>query len=500
MSPLDEVLAEPRLRNRVEVVAGSVSGQPARSVLVIEDLHELDGAGAGDVAVLTARASASLETYRLDGALRVAASRGVVALVLTASDAPISRTSAHIAAQASIAIVRIVSVPLAELVVALSHGLTRDAHAALDRLRSVAQIVENLPPSATRAGDLLERASTALGCEIVELEPADPADDRVAAAIVVGSQIEGQLAADPADGAERLAAPIALPLVAGAVARVTAASREADEGPAVSSAETVTELLLSDGTLGGPLLRRARALGVPIDTWHIAMAIDTEGFAELVGGDEVRAYELRIMLTREAFRVAEASGGSWYRARVGTTLLLFRGDRLDPGHRAPALLARTAEKVLARMGSLVPEIALTCGIGTPYPGPHGIRTTAAEAQTALRIARANGRFGEPVLFDPASLHRTLIEWYASDTARTAVSNMLAPLEKLDPKRRDTALRTLRAYLDSGSSFSRTAEAMHLHRNAVAYRIKNILKTLDVDLDEPDQRLMLHLACRADALP
>ena len=35
--------------------------------------------------------------------------------------------------------------------------------------------------------------------------------------------------------------------------------------------------------------------------------------------------------------------------------------------------------------------------------------------------------------------------------------------------------------------SRTAEIMHLYRNAVAYRVKNILKLLDIDLDESLER-------------
>jgi DNA-binding PucR family transcriptional regulator len=44
-----------------------------------------------------------------------------------------------------------------------------------------------------------------------------------------------------------------------------------------------------------------------------------------------------------------------------------------------------------------------------------------------------------------------------------------------------------------------AKALHLHRNAVAYRIKRIFDLLDLDPRDPDQRLALHLACRAREL-
>ena len=59
-----------------------------------------------------------------------------------------------------------------------------------------------------------------------------------------------------------------------------------------------------------------------------------------------------------------------------------------------------------------------------------------------------------------------------------------------------AVRTLQVYLDSWGSLARTAEVMHLHRNSVSYRLKRIFDLLKVDPDDPDDRLLLQLACRA----
>jgi DNA-binding PucR family transcriptional regulator len=36
----------------------------------------------------------------------------------------------------------------------------------------------------------------------------------------------------------------------------------------------------------------------------------------------------------------------------------------------------------------------------------------------------------------------------------------------------------------------------LHRNAVSYRINQVFSLLDVDPENPDDRLLLQLACRA----
>jgi DNA-binding PucR family transcriptional regulator len=101
--------------------------------------------------------------------------------------------------------------------------------------------------------------------------------------------------------------------------------------------------------------------------------------------------------------------------------------------------------------------------------------------------------------DVAGIKRMLMEWSASDTARASVQSQLAPLEKLGPARRDTAIVTLAAYLDEQGSIVKTARRLHLHRNAVSYRLRWITELLAIDFDDPDQRLALHLACRAHLL-
>ncbi|MEA2221917.1 MAG: hypothetical protein QOH83_293 [Solirubrobacteraceae bacterium] len=47
--------------------------------------------------------------------------------------------------------------------------------------------------------------------------------------------------------------------------------------------------------------------------------------------------------------------------------------------------------------------------------------------------------------------------------------------------------------------SKAAERMNMHRNAVSYRIHQIFELLDVDPENPDDLLLLQLACRAREL-
>jgi DNA-binding PucR family transcriptional regulator len=104
-----------------------------------------------------------------------------------------------------------------------------------------------------------------------------------------------------------------------------------------------------------------------------------------------------------------------------------------------------------------------------------------------------------VPFDSVGLRRTLVEWYASDTAQDAVGTVLAPLTKLGPVNSERLIQTLHVFLDQRGSFTKTAKLLNLHRNAVAYRINRIFELLDVDRDNPDDLLLLQLACRAREL-
>jgi DNA-binding PucR family transcriptional regulator len=104
-----------------------------------------------------------------------------------------------------------------------------------------------------------------------------------------------------------------------------------------------------------------------------------------------------------------------------------------------------------------------------------------------------------VLFDAPGLSRLLVEWYSSSSVRQSIDGLLAPLAALGPDRQRDYLATLRAYLENNRSVTRTAQQLYVHRNTVAYRVEKILGVLDVDLDDPNQYLAVHLACYAQTM-
>jgi hypothetical protein len=97
------------------------------------------------------------------------------------------------------------------------------------------------------------------------------------------------------------------------------------------------------------------------------------------------------------------------------------------------------------------------------------------------------------------VQRMLMGWYASDTARASVRDQLAPLEKLGQARADTAIRTLAAYFHEQEPSSRPRSGSTCTATRWPTRIRGITELLDVDFEDPDQRLALQLACRARLL-
>ncbi|MFC9357511.1 PucR family transcriptional regulator [Rhodococcus sp. NPDC057014] len=72
----------------------------------------------------------------------------------------------------------------------------------------------------------------------------------------------------------------------------------------------------------------------------------------------------------------------------------------------------------------------------------------------------------------------------------------APLARLlRPGEPDWLLETLASFLDHAGSAPRTAAALHIHRTSLYYRLDRIRQLTGLDLDDGENRLMLHLGVR-----
>jgi sugar diacid utilization regulator len=328
--------------------------------------------------------------------------------------------------------------------------------------------------------------------------PDDAADGEVSAPIVIGETPVGSFVAPDAHGDFGVAVRLVLHTAAMTAGRLLDLARQAREVPVRSRSELLAELLMSDSAINEDLLERARQLAIPIGGWHVVVRIEADDLQD-AEPDEVQRFELLEAAGQAALHAVAATGGTWYLSRIARAIVLVRVTTSNPGPQAGARAARSAERALKAIKGRLPAMRFRAGVGAPHEGPTGLRASAAEARGALLAARAALKPPGVAAHDAVGVRRMLMEWYASDTARASVRDQLAPLEKLGPARADTAIRTLAAYLDEQGSIIKTAQRLHLHRNAVANRLRGITEVLEMDLDDPDQRLALQLACRARLL-
>jgi sugar diacid utilization regulator len=516
MPTVDEILASSRLAGLRRVSPGG-GDRMVSSVQLAESFADLDQAPAGSLAVLSRLTSAQATDYRMDMALRWAAIHGVAAVaVFGPQEWRPAVTAMDIAERAGFALLWVPdSTELTGLLLAVTHELGGGAQQALGRAQEGLDAVLRAESAGADVERLRAAVSRALGTDIgyqpVPVSNGSPLanGDRpgpesggragpVSVPVVIGETPVGHFTAPAAHGDLGTAARLVLHAAAAAAARLLDLSRRAREIPARSRSELLAELLMSDSGINEDLLDRARQLGIPVGGWHVAVRIEADE-DENSARDEVQRFELLEAAGQVALDAAAATGGTWYLSRMARAIVLARVTSSNPGPQAGARAVRSAERALQAIGSRWPALRFRAGVGTPHEGPVGLRASAAEARGALLASRAARKPAGVAAHDAVGVQRMLMEWYTSDTARASVRDQLAPLEKLGAARADTAIRTLAAYLDEQGSIVKTAQKLHLHRNAVANRLRGITELLDVDLDDPDQRLALQLACRARLL-
>lgn len=156
-------------------------------------------------------------------------------------------------------------------------------------------------------------------------------------------------------------------------------------------------------------------------------------------------------------------------------------------------LTRAVRRALLEEERSWPDLRLSAGIGRARRGPTGLKQSLAEADQACILAKAQDLPGAVEHIDGMTMTRLLAEWYQSGVLRQVAYDLLEPFRRADPS--GDLVRTLGCYLDHESSATMASVVLGVHRNTILHRISRIRELLALDLDQPDQRLVAHLATR-----
>jgi sugar diacid utilization regulator len=469
--------------------------QSVGRVFLAEAVRDVEQAPSEGLVILSRTASSEAIDYRLDMALRWASLRGAVAMaIFSSAGIQTSITALDLAERTGLTLITIPEeTDLASLISAIGRVIDGGADLALARAELSLRAIASAETAGEGSSRLVKAASEALGVSIDAREPG-PGDYGVPVAL--DRDATTYSCALPRAWAFATASRLVVQALAGATARLEERTHRDLESPSRSRSDLLGELLVADEAHATELIDWARRLGLPIDGWHVVVRIEIDNLARLQR-DELGHFELLAHAAKDALQTAVAGGDGWYLARAVGVIVLVHMSKVDPGPQAGMADAGVARLALDGLATQFTEARFRAGVGASHEGLPGLRASALEARAALlamgRVAR-----GQPAVmaFDAVGIRRMLLEWYTSETAREAVRVQLAPLERLGSPKSDIAIRTLQTYLDQQGSIGRTARALHLHRNAVSYRLQRIFELLDVDASDPDQRLAIQLACRA----
>ncbi|CAM03799.1 PucR-like helix-turn-helix protein [Saccharopolyspora erythraea NRRL 2338] len=282
-------------------------------------------------------------------------------------------------------------------------------------------------------------------------------------------------------GTARAAAmPPALAVAAGTVQRWLLANRVRLERDARSRAALLSDILRHDTEPTADLRRRAADAGWRLGGWHVGVRIGTQSGVDTVArGQEAR----RALRVGGSDAVVVEHGDGW------TAWFTFDQEPTSEEVRTLAAQLRDAHRDLQR------TMDAHMGVGRPHPHADGLADTIAEATDAARMALTRPESGRFLHVDQLGMAQLLLEWTRTDTFEPAARALIGPLRDQP----GDLVRTLMAYLDSESSIAETAAVLGVHRNTIAPRIERIERLLSVDLKHRDERLALHLACRAVTL-
>ncbi|MFE2550459.1 helix-turn-helix domain-containing protein [Streptomyces sp. NPDC059355] len=277
---------------------------------------------------------------------------------------------------------------------------------------------------------------------------------------------------------------------------------------AMEVAERIGILLAEEAKAGADLSREFREVLTAGRGWQQDMAVAALRMALGPGADGLHAVVCVQPWSGEA--PASVPGA----AAVCTVPRPGRGDGSGPGVDAgsrdvdarPGRKAGQALAVLVRLRSaealapaegvatrLLAGGAATAGIAEPRRGLAALADAWSQASAAAQAAAAQPRFAPVARWSAIGPYRMLAALAAADPAGDPATRVL-----LGPAHRELA-RTAELFLDCAGQAGRAAAALGIHRQTLYYRLARVEHLTGLDLDEGEDRLLLHMALKAARL-
>ncbi|MET8206186.1 helix-turn-helix domain-containing protein [Streptomyces sp. NPDC005373] len=163
---------------------------------------------------------------------------------------------------------------------------------------------------------------------------------------------------------------------------------------------------------------------------------------------------------------------------------------------AAGLRERTAA-LLRAVDSLCGVGRSAAGVGDDAAGLDDAWRACRQARIAVEAVRRVPGIAPAAVWSELGPYALLLQLPATAIGPDAMPTALHALRERDPAGR--LMETLESFLDHAGSRPDTAQALHIHRTSLYYRLDRITEITGLNLDDGENRLTLHLALRAARL-
>lgn len=177
-----------------------------------------------------------------------------------------------------------------------------------------------------------------------------------------------------------------------------------------------------------------------------------------------------------------------YRDRTVLFLPLEKAQHTGRMKQYSELIAKQMSELLGGM--------VMCGVSRPAVGLTLLRRCFQEAERAMRLTEQLWEAAHTSFFADLSLSELLLNIQNHHQLQQFCQDWLSDILEYDQQNNSDLLLTMSVYFANNGNMAATAKQLTVHRNTLVYRLNRIAEITQLDMDDADVQLNLHLAIKA----
>ncbi len=170
---------------------------------------------------------------------------------------------------------------------------------------------------------------------------------------------------------------------------------------------------------------------------------------------------------------------------------------LEDDSNALARSRSSVEAVRTQLASRFPKGLVAAGLSRPAAGLSSLREAYREAKDSVVIAYELSDRDSTTYYGDLKLYQLLLALKERNLEHLQqfYSDALGPLVAHDKRKQSDLIRTLSGFFAANGNLAKAAQELDVHRNTLVYRLERISELTKLNLDDSDNRLILHLALK-----